>query len=287
MRPTLRSERRPPRSAGGFTLVEAVVVIVVVGIVAAVVGRFIVQPVQAYQAVAARSALVDQADLALRQVARDLRVALPNSVRTTASGLALELIPTRGAARYATSGSGALEFGVVDTSFDVVGPPLVLGAAQPLVFYNLGTGVVGSDAYAPATGAAEQAASNRRVSSNAAGAATTIGLVSAAALPAAAFAAPHRVFAVDPPVSYRCDLASGRLLRHQDYGFVATQPDPPSGGTSSVLATGVAGCRFSVEGTLVAAHAALVTLRLALATTTPSGTETVTLHHAVYVDNLP
>ncbi len=262
-------------------------VIAITGVLAVVVAQFIVRPVQAYLATAARAALVDQADLALRRVGRDLRIALPGSVRVSASGLALELIPTTGAARYFTEGGGALQFGVLDTSFDLIGPPLTLAAAQQLVFYNLGSGVIGSDAYAANTSAAEQATSNRRTASNGAGAASTITLSSLAALPATGLAAPYRVTAVEAPVSYRCDLAGGTLTRYQGYGFVATQPDPPSGGTSAVLATGVSACSFNVEGTLVAAHAALVTLRLALSASTSAGSESATLYHAVHVDNPP
>lgn len=271
----------------GFTLVEMVVVIAITGIIAVVIGRFIVLPVQAYLSTAARAALVDQADLALRRIGRELRIALPGSVRVTASGLALELVPTTAGARYATAGSGALQFGVVDTSFGVVGPPLVLAAGQQVVFHNLGTGVVGSDAYAANTTAVQQADSNRRATTNAAGAATTVTLSSAAALPVQAHAPPFRVIAIESPVSWRCDLASGRLLRHQGYGFVATQPDPPSGGTSAVVATGVTACRFSADATLAAARAGIVNLHLTLATTTSAGTESVALHHAIVVDNLP
>jgi MSHA biogenesis protein MshO len=102
-----------------------------------------------------------------------------------------------------------------------------------------------------------------------------------------AYAPPYRVLAVTQPVTYRCDTAAGTLTRYQNYGFQAAQPDPPTGGNSSIVATGVNDCRFSVEGTLVAARAALVTLRLGLSTTTSAGPETVALHHAVFVNNLP
>jgi MSHA biogenesis protein MshO len=197
------------------------------------------------------------------------------------------LIQTTGGARYATAGSGALLFGSPATSFDLVGPPLTLAASQQLVFYNLGPAVVGSDAYAANGSAAEQATSNRRTATNAAGAASTINLSSLAALPAADLGPPYRVLAVESPVSYRCDLGAGTLTRHQGYAFAATQPDPPTGGSSAVLATGVSGCRFSADGTLVAARAALVNLRLSLSAPSGAGTESVTLHHAVYVDNLP
>jgi MSHA biogenesis protein MshO len=95
------------------------------------------------------------------------------------------------------------------------------------------------------------------------------------------------VAAVDSPVTYRCDLGAGTLTRYQGYGFVATQPDPPVSGSSALLATGVTGCRFSVEGTLVAARAALVNLQLTLSGSTATATENVSLSHAVFVSNLP
>jgi len=271
----------------GFTLIESVIVIAITGVLAAIVSMFIVNPVQAYLSTAARATLVDQADLSLRRIGRDLRIALPNSVRVNGTGLALELIPTTGGARYATAGSGALDFGTVDTSFDLVGPALTLGASQALVFYNLGPGITGSDAYAASTTALEQASSNRRSATNAAGSATTITISSLAGLPVGAFAAPYRLLAVDTPVTYRCDLTAGTLVRYQGYGWQATQPDPPGSGTSAIMATGVTACRFSADGTLTAARAGLVNLSLTLAAGSGSGTESVSLQHAVYVDNLP
>jgi MSHA biogenesis protein MshO len=286
MRRSERSIRTGPRRAAGFTLVETVMVITITGVMAAMVASFIVQPVRAYLDTAARAALVDNADLALRRIGRDLRIALPNSVRVAPSGQALELIPTTGGARYASEGSGALQAGVLDSSFELIGPALTLSASQNLVFYNLGPGVTGSDAYAPNATLAQQATSNRRTSTNAAGAASTITISTLAALPVAAVAPPYRVLAVDSPVSYRCDLAAGTLVRHQGYGFSASQPNPPASGTSAVLATGVTACAFSAGNTLVAARAALINLQLTLAADGRPD-ESVTLSHAVFVDNLP
>ncbi len=271
----------------GFTLIEVVMVIAVTGVLFAVVGRFIVQPVQGYMAAVARAGLVDTADLSLRRIGRDLAIALPNSVRVTASGLGMELIPTTGAARYATESGDRLDFGTVDNSFDIVGPPLNVTASQQLVFYNLGPNVTGSNAYADNSSAAAQAQSNRRTAANAAGSASTIKLSSLAGLPVGDYAPPYRVTAVSSPVTYRCDLAAGTLTRYQGYGFLANQPDPPVGGSNAVLATGVSACRFSVEGTLVAARAALVNLQLTLSGSTSTHTESVSLQHAVYVSNQP
>lgn len=272
--------------AAGFTLIEAVMVIAITGAIAAVAGRFIVQPVQGYLATTARANLGDTADNALRFMARDLRAALANSVRVTADHLSLELIPTTSAALYQTEGTGALVFGSLATSFNVIGPGLSLAAGQDLVFYNLGPLVDESNAYAPNTSAAQQAQSNRR-SATSTGTVTTVSFSSAAGLPVAAFAPPYRVFAVSQPITYRCNLAAGTLTRHTGYGFVATQPNPPPGGASALLAHGVSGCHFEYDASPIAARAGLVNLQLQLSTSTHAGIETVSLQHAVHVNNLP
>jgi MSHA biogenesis protein MshO len=65
----------------GVSLIELVVVITITGIIAVVLGTFIVRPIQGYQAQVRRAELVDAAEMALRRTARDIRQALPNSVR--------------------------------------------------------------------------------------------------------------------------------------------------------------------------------------------------------------
>lgn len=302
MRPMPRSEqlraRRPVpvlrHGQSGFTLIEAVLVTVLTGILIATVSVFIVPSVQAYLATAARAQLVDQADTALRRIGRDLALALPNSVRTLTVGnvSVLELIPSTGAARYASEGANQPRFGydpslVAGFEFALIGPPLQLGAAQQLVFYNLGPAVPDANAYAPNASTAEQIVSNRRSASNGAGPASKITVAATVGLPIATFAAPYRVYAVGSPISYRCDLAAGTLTRYQGYGFSAVQPNPPTGGSTALLATGVSACQFDYEVAVVAARAALVTLRLGLSGNTATGSETVTLYHALHVDNLP
>ncbi len=65
----------------GFTLIEMIVVIVITGIIAGVVAVFLKAPVQGYIDSARRAELTDIADTAIRRMARDVRTAVPNSVR--------------------------------------------------------------------------------------------------------------------------------------------------------------------------------------------------------------
>lgn len=86
----------------GFTLIELIVVIVITAIVAGMVTVFIRAPIQSYLDVSARAELADAADLASRRITRDVRLALPNSVRVTSnsSGSFLELLLTKTGGRY-------------------------------------------------------------------------------------------------------------------------------------------------------------------------------------------
>lgn len=285
MRPTRRSLRSTAQR--GFTLVEMVIVIVITGIIAGVVAVFIVDPIKGYISTAARAGMVDNADLALRRMGRDLRSATPNSVRVAASNMSIEFIPLTGTARYYTEGAGRLDFGTTDTAFDIIGPGLTLTASQNLVFYNLGPTVTDANAYADNSSALAQASSNRRTSTTAAGTVTSVTMSSSAGLPVNDSAPPYRVHAVNQPVTYRCDLAAGTLTRYWNYGFLASQPDPPVGATTAIVAKGVSACTFSYDASVIATRAGLVTLRLALSATSNGNTETVNLYHAVQVSNLP
>jgi len=270
--PTLAGAR--PRRQRGFTLIEAVMTIAITGVVIAVVSVFIVPATTAYFDSAARARLTDQADVALRRIARDLAAALPNSARVTSNGRGLELIPVSAAARYAVESGDPLQFGTADPSFSIIGPPLRLRrASQQLAWYNLGAGTSDADAYTLA---------NVRAATSAAGNATTVSMTNAG-LPNALQAPPYRVYAIEPPVSYRCDLAAGTLVRHTGYGFLATQPDPPTGGSAAVLARDVSACSFGYDAATVSARYGLVTLRLTL----QSRGESVSLYQTVHVDNLP
>jgi len=84
MRPSLSASRLNAfgtRRSRGVTLIELVVVITISGIIATVLGVIIMRPIQGYEAQVRRAELVDAAEMAVRRLGRDIRQALPNSVR--------------------------------------------------------------------------------------------------------------------------------------------------------------------------------------------------------------
>jgi MSHA biogenesis protein MshO len=261
----------------GFTLVEMIMVIVITGVIAGVVAIFIRSPVQSYFDMETRVELTDTADTALRRIGRDLRLALPNSVRII-DNTTIEFLQTRAGGRYRTdvtaAGAGdALVFNAADASFDILGPPMTFAAGDQIVIYNLG--IPGADAYAGNT----LAVHNRRAYNGLTGVAvTTVTMTSANPLP---FDSPARRFhVVDTPVTYRCN--GGTLTRHWGYAITAAQANPPVGGQSALIAQNVSACTFTYAP-LVNDRSGLVSMQIALT----RNNETVTLYHEVHVSNVP
>jgi MSHA biogenesis protein MshO len=143
---------RPRSFAAGFTLVEAIMVMTITGIIAAIVAVFIRQPVEGYADSVRRAGLTEQADIAMRRIARDLRLALPNSVRLPSDGsYGFEFIITKSGGRYRDESDGSTAgnylYRTGATSFDVLGPMPAMEGGDFVVVYNLGPGYTPADAY--------------------------------------------------------------------------------------------------------------------------------------------
>ena len=275
----------------GFTLVELVMVIMIIGIISAVVSVFIAGPVAGYVDANRRAQLSDSADIALRRIARDLRLALPNSVRVGGSNKYLEFIPTTTGNRYRTQGSDRLDFTATDSSFDYLGTSIA-GATGFVVIFNTGQRSASGCATAPG-GADAYEGCNRTAISSISASAVTLG--SAFRFP---FESPGNRFHVVPtsgPATFACENVStdaagdgtGTLKIYTGYDTGAgdwgnAAPAAAPGGSSSLLVQYVSGCDFIYTPGVTATNG-LVTLRLTLT----RRNETVTLHHQVHVDNVP
>ena len=245
-------------------------VIVITGILAGMVAVFIRKPVEGFFDTARRAALVDAADTTLRRISRDLREALPNSVRINAGATALEFLHVRSGGRYREQDPGdSLDFTGADTSFAVLGPAVSVQSGDSVVIYNLG--IAGSSAY-------EGTTTSRRVAAAPFGAAlANVAITSATKFP---FSSPAKRFqVVDTPVSYVC--SGNEMRRYSGYAILAAQPVPPAG-SGALIADKLSACSFAYA-TGPSEREALVTLSLAL---TDSG-ETVSLLYQVHVNNVP
>jgi MSHA biogenesis protein MshO len=262
-------------------LVELIVVIAVVGILAGVVALFIRSPIESYMAVSRRGELVDIANTALMRMARDVRRAVPNSLRVTSAGglIYLEFLPVADGGRYRAENTGSGTGDILDftdgndTSFDVLGPAVTASAGQYLVVYNLG---LDSDTDAWQGG-------NRRT-------VTSDGSVSSLAfshtgspLP---FASPsNRFFLANAPVSYVCNPAAGTLTRYWGYAPSSTQPTTFNSGSNALLANRVSTCSFNYDAAGSTQRLGQLTLLLSLENDEGDNTEGVSLYREVTINN--
>ncbi|GGY67936.1 MSHA biogenesis protein MshO [Cellvibrio zantedeschiae] len=85
----------------GFTLIEVITVIVILSILAVLGTRFVLESTKAYQSTQTRSRLINTGRQAIERMSRQLRVALPYSVRLTNGNTCLEFMPIASGGNYA------------------------------------------------------------------------------------------------------------------------------------------------------------------------------------------
>jgi MSHA biogenesis protein MshO len=290
----------------GATLIELVVVMVVTGILAGVVGSFLSKPMLAFSDARTRAALVDVAESSLRRMERDVRASLPNSVRVAASGPTLELFHGVDGARYraapGTNPSAQVHTGASDwlnlsaatgdASFNVLGRLEHLAFTYGAFFNDTATTEIYTTSPALLYAHAEAGTSPGVITPSS----TQITVIDDGDEDQISLSSPHRfllsspgrrVYLSDGPVTYRCDTAAGTLVRYAGYGPTATQPTNPlaaplSGGSAALVAEELHSCAIQYEpGTPERAG----TMRIALGFER-SG-EAVTLMQQIHVENTP
>lgn len=294
------------RRAPGFTIVELIVVITITGIIAAVVGMFILRPVQGYDSLRRRAELVDTAESALRRMQRDIRSALPNSIRireattgtanvancpTTDTVCVIELLYAVDGGRYRAEPPGGpatrFQFGINETDFDVIGTlqnfaQINVGATPDWVVVNNQT----------TTGNQYNAyfGDNRGQLTVAGTTATHMRL--AGHNFAAALASPRqRFYVVNGPVTFLCNTTTGTLTRYAGYPITMNHASVDTdgeltgaGATGSRAARQVSACRFAyTPGTNT--RGGLITIDLTVRDADTA--EQVRLLHQVHVHNVP
>jgi MSHA biogenesis protein MshO len=286
----------------GFSLLELVVTIVVLGVIAAVAAVFVPPAFESYFATQRRAGLADVADTALRRMTRDIRLALPNSARVDGTSRFLEILMTRNGGRYralndddnpVATAEDPLDFSAPDSVFDTLGLLPALGdqQVQPndyVVIHNIG--IAGANAYD--VGAASP--NIARITAFGAGALADEQRITLAAATRFPLESPgRRFFVVSGPVTYACmgvgsaaGEGTGTLRRWSNYAIELRgglpPTTPPAGATEALLADHVSACQLDYTA-LPMLGRGLVAVRLALT----RANETVTLYFEAQVNNVP
>ena len=202
----------------GFTLVELVAVIVLLGLTSIGLVKFIAGSAEAYNEVNRRNEIAQIGRFAIERVSRELRNALPGSIRIR--NQCIEFVPVQAASIY--------------SRLPIVG---LNAPADNFTVINFAlTGNITRAAVYPLT-SADVYSNNQHIlpiefsSATVNGSAVTFDF----SLPAQQFAEAspgQRIYFIDQPVSF-CVLASGsgaRLFRYDNYGYSDIQASPPLAG---------------------------------------------------------
>jgi len=272
-------------------------VILILGVLSTVLVNILRGPLTAYIDVQRRSDIVDIAETALQRMTREIRLALPNSIRAT--GTSIEFLRTVDGGRYRRLPDGSnndvcisdtdkIKLNSASDCFEIMGSLVNLPIAPPpptgtsllncrnqtalcLVIFN--TGQSGANAYALDNIAAISAISANSITFNNSG-----------DVPGFKFPnkSPRQRFQiVDTPVSFIC--SGSNITRYSGY-TIQNVTVPTSGTSANLLIDNLTACVISYDaGT--STRAALVTISLTI-TQSDSG-ESVSLLQQAHVDNQP
>ncbi len=298
--------RQPCQRIRGVTLIELVIVIVLLGILGSLMISF-VMPMLSYSNARRRAEMTDVADTALRRMARDLRYALPNSVRVSADKHYVEMLLMRTGGRYRSdtgstgstcdTGDGAIDhnmlvFGTANEKcFKSIGKipnaSQISTTTDYVVVFNLQPATSDADAYQTGLGHGNNAKVTA-VDDTEAGQTR----IEFSAGNNFVYESPSQRFQViEGPVTYACDpTTTNTLTRYWKYTINSAQQTPPpasvADGSPALLASNVSDCAFTYS--TIGQADGLVTLSLSITTRDyKNNPETVTLYQTVHVSNVP
>ena len=229
------SMKRKHLCAQGFTLVEMVTVILILGILVVGVSSFIIFGTRIFVESSSVDQVLSQSRFAVERMTRELRSAVPNSVRLNGNGLTyqcVEFVPIEASTTY-------LSMPIVPSAATLTGTVILdnlnskIAANQYAWIYPL----TDSDVY---NSARQKRAQINTVSS----AANQVTLTFTANARFAEASPRQRIYFASAPVSYCFEKASSTneltLRRYTGYGLNANQPTPADMSSGVLMAQNVA-----------------------------------------------
>lgn len=247
------------RLQAGFTLIELIIVITLMGSMIAIVGTFMNRPFQAYQNQSSRSKLVTVITSALINMKRDINNSVPNTLRVATSGsdTALEMLNmyTGGRYRYTVAAGvdNALAPGLLDDEFHVLGSvkPFAAGSAFRLIVNPLNTTRLYEAAVLTSSfiGIITPAATTLTLTEDAVTNEDKITLSSAFQFDLIGTGSRRKRFYIsDTPLTYRCDMTAKTLTRYRGYDIVNPQATGvPTSATASLVLENLNLCEINYD----------------------------------------
>lgn len=215
----------------GFTLLELIIVIIILGVMSVGISGFITLSTQTYLNVSERDKLLSSARFAVERLNRELRNAVPNSIRVIddTTRHCIEFTPIKASTFYT---SIPVVPDPVKTTIDVVafidsqGEPFnCLGScADYIVVYPL----ISSDIYNFNVSSGDGKVTQLKSFSGLTGDIWALPIEPSGGMVFDQHSPTNRLYVFDKPVSY-C-VNNSELRRYNSYNFDATQSLEPSGG---------------------------------------------------------
>ncbi len=258
------------RRTSGFTLIEMVLVIVLLGIVGLSFGNIVGQGMNIYVDTTAREALAQKGRFITDRMLKELRNAVPGSVRISESNTCIEWLPIKNTAIYETIPVAP----EADTEIRIL-PEISLEADDRLVIYPLDT----SELYAASISSDSSVATVKEAVSFSAGSSTSmvdVTLSASHSFPASSPA--KRLYLYDNPKAY-CKVGS-QILLYKGYGL----------GNDKFSVTGIPMADSISDVSFTAATAGLqrnAQIKMVLEFTDNNIGETLRFDHNVLIHNTP